>query len=118
MKDLGIESNIVFHSLRACFATHMLASGVNQATVMKIGGWKDIKTFQIYVRLAGIDVRGATDALNVMPQVDSITGDRVLNMSNFVGGLDSFLQVMSISQYFFKILFLSVNQSKYMESFV
>ncbi len=85
LKDLGIESNVVFHSLRACFATHMLASGVNQATVMKIGGWKDIKTFQIYVRLAGIEVKGATDALDVMPQADNITSGRVLSMSNFMG---------------------------------
>ena len=67
LKDLGIKSNVVFHSLRACFATHMLASGANQATVMKIGGWRDIKTFQIYVRLAGVDVKGATDVLDVMP---------------------------------------------------
>ena len=45
----------------------MLASGVNQATVMKIGGWQDLKTFQIYVRLAGIEIKGATDALRVFP---------------------------------------------------
>ncbi len=83
LKDLDIESNVVFHSLRACFATHMLASGVDQATVMKIGGWRDIKTFQIYVRLAGIDVKGATDALDVMPQASA--SDRVLDMSNFMG---------------------------------
>jgi integrase len=43
----------------------MLASGVDQATVMKIGGWQDLKTFQIYVRLAGIEVKGATDVLRV-----------------------------------------------------
>ncbi len=78
LKGLGIESNVVFHSLRACFATHMLASGVNQATVMKIGGWRDIKTFQIYVRLAGVEVKGATDILDVMPQMDSIASGRVL----------------------------------------
>ena len=83
LKSLGIESNIVFHSLRACFATHMLASGADQATVMKIGGWRDIKTFQIYVRLAGIEVKGATDILDVMPQVDSITDGRVISISNF-----------------------------------
>lgn len=85
LKDLGIESNVVFHSLRACFATHMLASGVDQATVMRIGGWRDIKTFQIYVRFAGIEVKGATDVLDVMPQVDSITSGKVLSMSNFMG---------------------------------
>lgn len=85
LKDLGIDSDVVFHTLRACFATHLLASGVDQATVMKIGGWRDIKTFQIYVRLAGIEVKGATDALDVMPQMDTITGGKVVNMSEFMG---------------------------------
>ncbi len=75
-----INKNIVFHTLRACFATHMLASAVDQATVMKIGGWKDIKTFQIYLRLAGVEIKGATDVLKVIPQLDSlITKDNVIN---------------------------------------
>ena len=82
LKDLGIESNVVFHSLRACFATHMLASGADQATVMKIGGWREIKTFQIYVRLAGVEVRGATNILDVMPQSDNIIRGKVLSMSS------------------------------------
>ena len=67
LESLGISKPVNFHSLRACFATYMLASGVNQATVMKIGGWQDLKTFQIYVRLAGIEIKGATDALRVFP---------------------------------------------------
>ena len=66
LESLGIVRPVNFHSLRACFATHMLASGVNQATVMKIGGWQDLKTFQIYVRLAGVEVKGATDALQIL----------------------------------------------------
>ena len=70
LKKIGVEREVVFHTLRACFATHMLALSVDQATVMKIGGWKDIKTFQIYIRLAGIEVKGATDVLQIIPKVD------------------------------------------------
>jgi len=55
---------IVFHALRACWATQMLANGVPAATVMKIGGWKKMSTMDIYVRLAGVEVKGATDALD------------------------------------------------------
>ena len=77
LKEVGINKDIVFHTLRACFATHMLAQGVNQATVMKIGGWRDIKTFQIYVRLAGIEVKGATDVLSVLPKMRPVTGQVV-----------------------------------------
>ena len=83
LKCIGIAKDIVFHTLRACFATHMLASGVDQAKVMKIGGWCDIKTFQIYVRLAGIDVKGATDALDVMPK---LAQDNVVSISQFAEG--------------------------------
>ncbi len=61
-KRIGITS-VRFHTLRACFATHLLASGVDEAVVMRIGGWRAFKTFQIYVRLAGIKEKGATDNL-------------------------------------------------------
>ena len=59
---IGITS-VKFHTLRACFATHLLASGTNEATVMRIGGWRNFKTFQIYVRLAGVKEQGATEGL-------------------------------------------------------
>ena len=36
---------------------------------MKMGGWADFKTFQIYIRMAGIDVKGVTDNFRVMPKV-------------------------------------------------
>jgi integrase len=58
---------VVFHALRACFATQMLRQGVAPITVMKIGGWKDLKVMQRYVRLAGIEVQGATERLKFAP---------------------------------------------------
>ncbi len=61
-EEIGIRS-VRFHTLRACFATHMLATGVDQATVMAIGGWSNLKTFRIYVRLAGITERSKTERL-------------------------------------------------------
>lgn len=71
--QIGIPS-IRFHALRACFATHLLASGVEDAVVMRIGGWKDFKTFQIYVRLAGIREKGASDKLgqHILPNDQKI----------------------------------------------
>ena len=29
------------------------------------GGWKDLKTMQIYVRKADVEIKGATDCLNL-----------------------------------------------------
>jgi len=69
LKSIGIEKNVNFHTLRACFATHVLASGAEPTQVMKMGGWSDFKTFQIYVRMAGVDLKGVTDNLKVMPKV-------------------------------------------------
>ena len=70
IKELRIDKDIVFHSLRACFATHLLSSGVEAVKVMAIGGWKDFKTFQIYIRMAGVDIAGATDRLSILPSKD------------------------------------------------
>lgn len=62
----GLPS-VRFHTLRACFATQLIASGVPATVVMKIAGWKDLKTMQRYVRLAGIDEAGATETLSFIP---------------------------------------------------
>jgi hypothetical protein len=35
--------------------------------VMKIRGWKELKTMQHYIRLAGIEIQGAPEAIRVLP---------------------------------------------------
>ncbi len=69
LKSIGIEKYVNSHTLRACFATHVLASRAEATQVMKMGGRADFKTFQIYVRMAGVDVKGVTDKFRVMPKV-------------------------------------------------
>ncbi|MBL7716355.1 MAG: tyrosine-type recombinase/integrase [Bdellovibrionales bacterium] len=59
--------SVRFHTLRACFGTQLLRQGVPSPVVMKIAGWKDLKTMQRYIRLAGIEVAGATDKLVILP---------------------------------------------------
>ena len=73
LKDIGLPS-VKFHTLRACFATQLLASGVETSKVMKIGGWKDLKTMQIYMRLAGVDERVATENLRFLPSDEAVMG--------------------------------------------
>jgi len=65
-ESIGIRP-IVFHALRACFAVQMLQNGVPTVTVMAIGGWEDMKTMMVYVRMAGVDICGATQNMKLLP---------------------------------------------------
>jgi integrase len=63
---IGLGLPVVrFHDLRATWATIMLGKGVQPAKVMVMGGWNDLKTMMIYMRKAGIDIRGITDVLSL-----------------------------------------------------
>jgi len=48
-------------------------TGVEPMKVMKVCGWRDLKTMARYVRLAGIDEKGVTDNLNFLPSEESIS---------------------------------------------
>ena len=62
LAGMGIPQ-IRFHDLRATWAILLLRKGVEPINVMMMGGWKDIKTLQIYVRQAGVEVKGAMERL-------------------------------------------------------
>ncbi len=53
-----------FHDLRASWATLLLGKGVVPSKVMSMGGWRDMDTMMIYMRKAGINIRGATSVLD------------------------------------------------------
>jgi integrase len=64
---IGLPS-VRFHTLRACFATQLIRNGVPPIQIQKICGWKDLKTMQRYIRMAGIEIAGATEGLKVLPE--------------------------------------------------
>lgn len=57
--------HVRFHDLRASWATMLLSQGVEPAKVMRLGGWRDLKTMMIYVRKAGIDIRGTLSEFEI-----------------------------------------------------
>jgi site-specific recombinase XerD len=59
---LGITP-VKFHDLRATFITQLLLKGVPLVQVMSIVGHSQIKTTNVYLRMAGTDLSGATDSL-------------------------------------------------------
>lgn len=57
--------NTNYHSLRASFITHLLISGMDIIRVQAMVGHNELKTTQRYIRLAGSDLKGATDAIGI-----------------------------------------------------
>ncbi len=76
--------NMTFHVMRAFWATQLLKAGVGVNVIMKMGGWKDYDTMMIYIRNAGIEVKGATSSLNLSLRKNNsqrykeVSGDNVV----------------------------------------
>jgi integrase len=64
LQGLGLPM-VRFHDLRATWCTLMLQNGVTPIKVMKMGGWKNISTMEIYIRKAGVDIDGIMNSFEL-----------------------------------------------------
>jgi len=62
----GIKKNVSFHTLRHCFATHLLEQGVNLRLIQEFLGHVSIKTTSVYLHLANIEPSGVISPLDTM----------------------------------------------------
>jgi integrase/recombinase XerD len=57
MKKSGIKGNYSLHTLRHCFATHLLESGVNLRYIQELMGHRYLKTTEIYLHVSTKDIQ-------------------------------------------------------------
>lgn len=62
----GIKKNISFHTLRHCFATHLLEKGVNLRLIQQFMGHGSLKTTSVYLHLTNINLASVVSPLDEM----------------------------------------------------
>ena len=62
----GIKKNVTFHTLRHCFATHLLEKGVNLRIIQEFMDHTSLKTTAIYLHLVNIEPSGIISPLDSM----------------------------------------------------
>ncbi len=62
----GIKKDVSFHTLRHCFATHLLEKGINLRLIQKYMGHVSLKTTSIYLHMANIEPASITSPIDSM----------------------------------------------------
>ena len=63
-KAVGIHKRITAHTMRHCYATHLIEEGLPLTTVQRLMGHEDPRTTALYIQLTKIIEQDATKAIN------------------------------------------------------
>lgn len=78
-----MADGVTFHCLRHTGATRALQAGASVRTVMKLGGWKDIRSVLRYTHAADIDVRLAAESIGRPITSPALEPDLPQNVEEF-----------------------------------
>ena len=66
VKKSSISKRATVHTLRHCFATHMLEHGTNIRVLQELLGHADVKTTEIYTHVMRKDLSGSQSPLDTL----------------------------------------------------
>lgn len=69
-----ITKNVTVHTLRHCFATHLLESGVSIFHIKQLLGHSDISTTCFYLHLLKIEALNVTSPLDLLAEMEKTNG--------------------------------------------
>jgi len=70
-EDAGIKKVVKPHTLRHCFATHLLEAGTDLRTIQVLMGHRSLSTTAIYIHVAVQNLRDVRSPFDILPDPDN-----------------------------------------------